>query len=156
MRMKGCIVVLALALALAALSGCATQGASRTANQDISPVQAIQRSADAAPRGVAGVFVMEVRGTGEDRGSAYLNSEADYRDQRCLTIEIQPAVYAQLRQAQGEAALSFYAGKRIRVRGEAVRTRIDFTVGGRPTGKYYYQTHVAVTDRSQITVIDEG
>lgn len=152
MRMKGLIVV----LALAALSGCATQSASRIAAQDVSPMEAIQRSASAAPQGVAGVFVMEVKGTGEDRGSGYLNSEADYRDQRCLTIQLRPAAYEQLRQTHGEAALSFYANKRIRVRGEAVRTRIDFTVGGRRTGKYYYQTQVPVTDLAQITVIGEG
>jgi len=35
----------------------------------------------------------------------------------------------------------------------AVRTRIDFTSGGRPTGKYYYQTHVVVTDPAQIALV---
>lgn len=152
-RLKGLVV----AFAMAALSGCATHAMTAgAASADIAPMEAIQRSAAAAPQRVPGVFVMEVRGTGEDRGFAYLNSESDYRDQRCLTIAMTPAVAEQLRHLHGGNGVSFYQGKRIRVRGEAVRTRIDFSVGGRPTGKYYYQTHVPVTDPSQITIIGEG
>lgn len=153
MRMKG----LVLALAMATLSGCATQGMKAgAASTDIPPMDAIQRAAAAAPQRVPGVFVMDVRGTGEDRGGAYLNSEADYRDQRCLTIAMTPAVAEQLRRLHGGDGVSYYQGKRIRVRGEAVRARIDFRMGERSTGKYYYQTHVPVTDPDQITVVGEG
>ena len=44
-------------------------------------------------------------------------------------------------------------GKRILVSGTAMRTRIDVTVDGRQSGKYYYQTHVRVAQASQIKVL---
>jgi len=40
----------------------------------------------------------------------------------------------------------------IATSGTARRERIDFTANGAPTGKYYYQTHVRVSDAAQIVV----
>src|SRR5690606_32596351 len=104
--------------------------------------------AAAAPRtGVTGVFVMTVKATGRTN-KLHLNSEADYRDPRNLSIAVMPRATEDLEailQAPAEVALE---GKRILVSGTARRTRIDFVVGGKPSGKYYYQTHVRVTDAS--------
>ena len=44
-------------------------------------------------------------------------------------------------------------GKRILVSGTARTVRIDFLTDNRPTGKYYYQTHVRVDHASQIKVL---
>jgi len=45
-------------------------------------------------------------------------------------------------------------GRKIYVRGQARTVRIDFTVDAQPSGKYYYQTHVLVSDPVQIAVKD--
>jgi hypothetical protein len=120
----------------------------------LSPTEAVTAAADAAPRGVRGVFAMRVTATGWVRGRVYLNSENDYRDQRNLTINITPRAAERLARRHGERADRFFVGKRIEVRGTARRTRIDFISRNRPTGLYYYQTHVAVTDPDQISIVD--
>ena len=33
------------------------------------------------------------------------------------------------------------------------RVRVDFTTNGRPTGKYYYQTHVQLGSAERLTVL---
>ncbi len=152
MKMPGMALLLVSLLA----SGCATTSmAPGNGRQWIEPVQAVQRAADAAPDGVHGVFVLQVRGTGVQNGFVYLNSEADYRDQRNLTIAIAPAAARQLADQFGGDPLAVLMGKHILVNGTAVRTRIDFLANGRVTGKYYYQTHVRAADLRQITLQQE-
>jgi len=119
----------------------------------LSPPEAVMAAAEAAPGSVRGVFAMRVTATGWVRGRVYLNSENDYRDQRNLTINIAPRAAERLARRYGTRADRFFAGKRVEVRGIARRTRIDFVSRNRPTGLYYYQTQVAVTDPDQIVVI---
>ena len=109
-----------------------------------------------AEGGVAGTFVLQVRATGTDDGRVYLNSETDYRDQRNLTIAITPAAAGALTARLGAPPAAALAGQRIVVDGVATRVRIDFTVDGHPSGKYYYQTQVQVTDAAQIRVPAAG
>ena len=146
--MKG----LVLSLALLLTSGCATTPSTHGQSQWVQPVQAVQLAAAAAPDGVPGVFALQVQGTGTQDGFTYLNSELDYRDQRSLTIAITSSAAKQLETKLGAPAIIALKGKRILVKGIATRTKIDFTTDGRPTGKYYYQTHVRVTDPEQIQV----
>lgn len=146
-------ILLALALGLAA---CAGTGPAAKDARWLQPAQAIQLAADAAPRGVAGTFVLQVRGTGTDDGRVYLNSETDYRDQRNLTIAITPAAAGALAARLGASPSVALEGKRIVVGGVATRVRIDFTIDGHPSGKYYYQTQVQVTDAAQIRVPAAG
>jgi hypothetical protein len=143
---KGLVVSFALLLA----SGCATT--SSTNSQWIQPVQAVQLAAAAAPDGVPGVFALQVQATGTQDGFTYLNSELDYRDQRCLTVAITPDAAQQLEAKLGGPAIIALKGKLILVKGTAARTRVDFITDGKPTGKYYYQTHVRVTDPGQIQI----
>ena len=147
-------------LALALLGGCATTssvnvpaGAPVRANVLV-PLQAIALAADAAPVGVRGVFELQVLASGRQGAYLYLNSEADYRDQRCLTIEIAPDAVRQLEAEHGNPLPEFFQGRHIRVAGEAIRTKIFFSHNGRVTEKYYYQTHVRVTDPAQIEWVE--
>lgn len=115
---------------------------------------AILAAADAAPGSVSGTFVLEVRASGRQSGRIFLNSEKDYRDQRNLTVAIQPTVFESLRRRLGDWPDVALAGKLIHVRGAARRVRIDFLDNhGRPSGKYYYQTHINVTQANQITIV---
>jgi hypothetical protein len=62
---------------------------------------------------------------------------------------------AQLTGGQGASTASYFQGRTVRVFGAAQRVRIDFLdPRGRPTGKYYYQTHVRVNDPRQLQLVD--
>ena len=122
--------------------------------QDIfTPRDAIVRAADEAPWSVRGIFVMPVRATGTEPGFVYLNSEDDYRDQRNLTIVIPARVAAALQEKYGEAPETFFKGKRVAVTGAAKRIKIVFTWEGHRTKKYYYQTHVLLTEADKLQVL---
>ena len=122
----------------------------------ITPREAIVAAADAAPAGIDALFALRVQAAGRNGGRVYLNSERDYRDQRNLTINVAPDAASALRHRYGAPPDRFFVGRTIRVRGTARRVRIDFVTDGRPSGRYYYQTHVAVTDPDQISLVDEA
>lgn len=149
-------VMIARALLLSGLAGLAACQSSKPPPLTVGMTasQAVMVAADAAPSGVTGTFALIVRRAEMVGPRLFLNSQADYRDQRNLSIAIQPGALAGLKQKLGGDPISILKGKDIRVTGVARRTRIDFTEDGKPTGKYYYQTHVAVTDPAQIAVID--
>ncbi len=118
-------------------------------------MDAVFAAADAAPGAISGVFTMRVRAGGRERGRIFLNSEHDYRDQRNLTIRLEPAAAQFLEQELGMPPEGFFLGKSIRVLGQARRERIDFIrSSGRRSGLYYYQTHVAVNDPEQIEIVE--
>ena len=117
----------------------------------LAPETAVMTAAG-RPDGLAGVFAMPVRRVENVGPRLFLNSEADYRDQRSLGVAIQPSALPGLRSRLGAAPARAFSGKNVRVFGLARRVRIDFVVNGRPTGKYYYQTHVDVIDARQIDV----
>ncbi len=123
------------------------------AQQLITPRQAIERAADAAPAAVDGVFDIQVRSTGDQDDHIYLNSEDDYRDQRNLTVDIPPATASVLQIQYGESPETFFKGKHLAVTGQAKRVKIWFFADGMKTDKYYYQTHVVVTDPSQLKIL---
>jgi len=149
------IKALALSFVLLIASGCATTS-TLGQSQWIQPAQAVQLAAEAAPNGVSGVFALRVQATGTQDDFTYLNSELDYRDQRNLTIAIAPTAARQLETQLGANPLVALKGKRILVNGVATRAKIVFLSDGKPTDKYYYQTHVRVTDPKQIAIRPEG
>jgi hypothetical protein len=120
----------------------------------ISPQQAIQTAA-ANLDGVNGVFEMQVKNIGSVNGSVFLNSESDYRDQRCLTISISPNAVVQLRTELKVDPQTYFGNRTIRIKGTAKRVRIAFIANGRITDKYYYQTQIRVDNPDQITLIND-
>jgi len=96
-------------LALAALSLAASPA-------PMAPREAIFAAADAAPSAVPGTFVMHVTATGRVGPRIYLNSEADYRDQRNLSIAISPWAAQQLAHRFGGAPEARLRGRTIAVR----------------------------------------
>lgn len=139
-----------VAMLCVVLAGCALLP--RQQGAWIDPAMAVQLAAAAGPgRGVDGVFALNVRAVGEEGGRLFLGSQPDYRDPRNLSVAVDPqarlALAARL-QADPQAVLK---GRPILVRGTARMVRIDFTdAQGQPSGKYYYQTHVRVSDAAQI------
>lgn len=113
------------------------------------------KAAAAYPRVVLGVFEFRIRRVEQVGPNFFLNSEEDYRDQRNLSIRIQPPALRSLRDRFGNDLRHALLGHNARVIGPAVRTRIDFVDDfGRKSGKYYYQTHVLVNDGRQIELAD--
>lgn len=138
---------------LALVSGCAGQSHLGQRNsQLIPPALAVLAAADAAPNGVPGRFAFVVQRADWVGPRLFLNSQPDYRDQRNLSIDIDPAALPGLRQLYGDDLRSALMYRPVIVDGVARRVRIDFTVYGRRTGKYYFQTHVVVTDPGQLHV----
>jgi hypothetical protein len=112
-------------------------------------------NAAASPSGTSGVFEFAVRAAGRANGIIYLNSELDYRDPRNLSVVITPAVAADLTRRFGRAPDAFLMRKAIAVRGTARKTRILFLANGRPTSKYYFQTHLRLRRADDLTVSGE-
>lgn len=146
MRLK-LLVVLGILLALATPVG-------GSVFRTIKPEKAVMAAAKAQPDGVAGVFEITVRAFGYQGGQLFINSESDYRDPRNLTIAMSRATGAALQRKTG-LPIAGLLGRKIFVRGVAHTVRIDFTTDGQPSGKYYYQTHVLVSDPVQIAVKDK-
>ena len=119
----------------------------------LTPEEAVIRAAQAAPGGVAGAFSFRIEAAALVGPTIILNSQSDYRDQRNLSVVVAPAVLAAPRQRYGGDLPGALRGKLILVNGVARRVRIDFVTDGRPTGKYYYQTHVRVLDPRQIRIL---
>jgi Tfp pilus assembly protein PilF len=120
--------------------------------EPLPPLPAILLAADSAPDGAMGVFGFEVAATGRKRGEVFLNSEPDYRDQRNLTVTFTADGAAAFRKQHGEDPDVAFKGKRICVVGEARRVKIYFFANGKPTDKFYYQTHIMVTEPWQVTI----
>ena len=120
----------------------------------LSPAQAVMNAAE-MPSGVGGVLEMVVRATGRQGPFLYLNSETDYRDPRKLSIVVTPSEERALAERLGRPVENAVLGKVIAVRGVAKKTKIDFLAKGRPTGKYYYQTHLSLRSARDLTIEGE-
>lgn len=114
----------------------------------------IEAAADVAPKGIKGRYVFNIKATGTQRQLIFLNTELDYRDQRCVTIALTPQVAYELAQQYGQPPEDFFLNKAIKVKGSAKRVRIDIYAEGKSTGKYYYQTHIPISHTSQIDVLE--
>lgn len=119
----------------------------------LTPIEAVMKAADAAPRGVYGVFELRVSRAEQVGPNFFLNSEKDYRDQRNLSIRIDPRAMVALRTKHGDDLRTALMGKTIRVLGNARRVKVDFYSYGKRTDKYYFQTHVPIADARQIEIV---
>lgn len=145
---------LAAVVMLALLSGCAAMQGSAERTQ-ASTMDIIAAAAAAAPEGVVGEYQLSIQAAGTDGRAVYLNTELDYRDQRNITIAMSPAVAAALAGVDAASAQQYFVGKKLLVKGLARRMKIDFMSQGKPTGLYYYQTHIRVKNPEQITLLSD-
>lgn len=145
---------LAAVVMLALLSGCAAMQGSAERTQ-ASTMDIIAAAAAAAPEGVVGEYQLSIQAAGTDGRAVYLNTELDYRDQRNITIAMSPAVAAALTGTDAASAQQYFVGKKLLVKGQARRMKIDFMSQGKPTGLYYYQTHIRVKNPEQIKLLSD-
>jgi hypothetical protein len=119
------------------------------------PEEAVMKAASAAPGFISAVFDFTVRGAAQVGPDFFLNSEQDYRDQRNISAALSSDVQRQLRNSFGDDLSKYFLGHHLLVVGPAKRVQIDF-IGddGKPSGKYYYQTHIAVVNPDQLDLSD--
>lgn len=141
-----------VAVGLLLLASCQTTSP-RQGSQVIAPALAVMAAADAATRGFPGTFGFTVQRVDMVGPRLFLNSYPDYRDQRNLSVAIDFRVLPALRDRYGQNLQAAFLHHEIKVIGIARRTRIDFTNDGKPSGKYYFQTHVRVSDPDQIKIV---
>lgn len=127
----------------------------------ISPVTSntmdmIEVAAKSAPNGVKGLYQLSIQAAGRKRANVYLNTEFDYRDQRNVTIVLTPDVVKQCVEKFGSDPTDYFVGKSLIVDGEAKRVKIYLITNGRQTNKYYFQTHINVTNLSQIKSMNKN
>ncbi|MBK0012016.1 hypothetical protein [Stenotrophomonas sp. S41] len=112
--------------------------------------EAVRAAQDDPARGISGTFAMSVQAVGSDGGRIYLNSERDYRHPLNITLSMDAALRPALEEALG-LKLDYLQNRRLLVGGTARRVRIDFiNASGQPSGKYYYQTQISVSDPRQV------
>ncbi|MEO8619086.1 MAG: hypothetical protein ABI412_06965 [Sphingomicrobium sp.] len=120
------------------------------------PEEAVIKASEAGSPGVVGVFDLSVVIANEVDRRIFLGTQPDYRDQRNLAIAIEPDAFRGLMSRYGAPIVDKLRGKHLLVIGKAVPVKISINDElGRPTGKYYFQTHVAVTHPEQIEIIGD-
>lgn len=150
------VVVLVLVLILAGCSVTTNQHAIGNFVSASDTMEIIRSAAESAPKGVKGEYVLSIKATGKQGPVVYLNTELDYRDQRNVTVALHPNLIPQLKAQFGVTPEEFFTGKKVLVKGNAQRVRIDFLNSERkPSGKYYFQTHIRISNMSQIEVVNE-
>jgi hypothetical protein len=118
------------------------------------PEEAVMKAASAAPGFISAVFDFIVRGAAQVGPDFFLNSEEDYRDQRNISAALSPDVQRQLRNSFGDDLSKYFLGHHILVVGPAKRVQIFIGDVGKPSAKYYYQTHIAVVNPDQLDLSD--
>lgn len=142
------------------LTGCSVTTTETTSGEFVSTsdtMEIIRKAAASAPEGVRGEYVLSIKAAGKQGNVVYLNTELDYRDQRNVTVALHPNIIPQLEAKYSVSAEALFIGKTIRVQGDAQRVRIDFIDAQlKPSGKYYFQTHIRISNATQINIVNEG
>jgi hypothetical protein len=150
-------VFLAAVFTTSLLVGCSSTTPTSQSNQAqiiySSTMAIIEAAAKKAPRGVTGTFTLKINGSGSQGEVVYLNTEKDYRDPRAVSVALHPRIIARLKSKYEMSPQDFFLNKSIEVKGQAKKVKIRLFADGKPTDKYYYQTHIRVTDAANIKVV---
>jgi hypothetical protein len=140
-------------LSIFVLSACATTPATTRPSAPTDVMGLIKQSEASAPDGIKGNFQFSIKASGMENGTTYLNTELDYRDRRNITLALLPNTIAAFTEQYGSAPDTYFVNKNIEVIGEAKRFKTWFSVNGKRTDKYYFQTHINVGSIDQIKVL---
>jgi len=144
-------------LLVIALTGCNSTQHTTSASSPLrysDTMEIIRDAASSAPDKVSGEYTLKVKAAGSQGHFLYLNTEDDYRDQRNVSIALSPKAINDLSKRYGSDLERFFVNKTLKIKGEAQRVKIHFMrAPGVPSTKYYYQTHIRITDMSQLEVI---
>lgn len=150
------ILFATLVLLLAGCSATQSENSTSTTFTYSDTMDIIRSAAESAPHAVEGEYILNIKATGSQGAFVYLNTELDYRDQRSVTVAIHPRAVRAFIDKYGSAPQDYFLDKSIAVSGQAKRIKINFNSQGKPTGKYYYQTHIRIKDVKQIQVLSQS
>ncbi|WP_218311571.1 hypothetical protein [Alteromonas antoniana] len=105
---------------------------------------------------IDGSYTLKVVATGQQRNAVFLNTQEDYRDPRNITIALSPKLAKAFYSQHQQQPQDYFKGKTIAVSGELKQVEILFLKDGRPSGKYYYQTHVRPGSLDDIRIVSAG
>jgi hypothetical protein len=140
-------------LSILVLSACSTTPATTPPSAPTDVMQLIVQSEASAPKGIKGTFQLSIKASGMENGTTYLNTELDYRDRRNITLALLPNTIAAFTAKYGSAPDTYFVNNNVEVTGEAKRFKTWFSVNGKRTDKYYFQTHINVGSIDQIKVL---
>lgn len=147
---------LLFSLLVFSLSGCTSQSltAASPEHTTLSDTMEMRRiAARQYPESSSGTFTLNVVATGSQRDAVFLNTEADYRDPRNITIALPGSLVREFTERHNERPEAYFKGKTLNVSGELKQVEILFLKDGRPSGKYYYQTHVRPGSLDDIRIV---
>ena len=140
-------------LSILILSGCSSTPEIATESIPTDIIQLIEKAKRKFPEGVVGTFQIPIKASGSQGGITYLNSDLDYRDPKSIAVVLDPSTIELFSKAYGSAPDLYFLNKTIEVVGKVKSVKIYFFKNGRRTEKYYFQTHIKVTDIKQIRVL---
>ncbi|MCB1582224.1 MAG: dipeptidase [Xanthomonadales bacterium] len=153
--MRKMILKLCMPISFLILFGCHQTESIKPVNDHYSTWDIIEKTEAMAPKGLRGEFLLHIKNTGKQYSRIYLNTQEDYRDRRNITVALLPSFQEAFRAKYDTDIRSYYEDKTILVKGKAKRVKIWFTPGGKRSTKYYFQTHIEVSDLSQISIEKE-
>jgi len=132
--------------------GCNKQHTSKPKTTEYTVWEVIEKTEAIAPKGLKGEFLLTIKNSGKQSTRIFLNTQEDYRDRRNITVTLLPSFQQAFKAKYGEDIRSYYEEKTLRVKGEAKRMKVWFFSAGKRSQKYYFQTHIAVSDLNQISI----
>lgn len=113
---------------LTALFACALlavpASAARQQLDTLTPAQAIDRAARAAPKPVRALFQFKVASAAKSRDGFYLDSEKDFRSAANLGVAIKPSAMPALTKKYGSDLKAALVGKTIKLIGQVQRVKV--------------------------------
>ena len=154
--MKLIIIGIALILNSTALQAAAKTFEPDWVYEDTNVMEIIRQASEAAPDDVKGEYTLKIKSAGKTKSALFLNTEANFRDPRNVSVAIHYRAFKAFRKEYGNEAQDFFVGKKIKVQGEAKRVPIRISNEKKPPYKhYYFQTYIHVYKSSQISLVDE-
>jgi len=145
---KYCFITVVFILSIA----CSNHQISEPTPTTLTTWEIIEQTEAMAPKGLKGEFLLTIKNSGKQSSNIYLNTQEDYRDRRNISITLLPSFQQAFNAKYRTDLRRFYENKTVRVKGEAKRVKIWFYTQGKQAEKYYFQTHIIVSDLNQITI----
>lgn len=143
-----------IALSIVILSACSSTPEVSTETATTNVPQLIEQAKRRFPHFVRGTFNIPIKATGSQNGRVFLNSNLDYREPTNLTVSLDPETIENFTKIYNSSPELYFKNKTVEVTGKVQRVRIYQYSNGKRTKKYYYQTHIRVSDVKQINVVD--
>jgi hypothetical protein len=117
-------------------------------------IQLIEKAKRKYPKEVRGTFQIPIKATGSQGGVIFLNSNLDYRDPKSIAVALLPSTIEPFTNMYGASPDLYFLNKTIEVVGKVKRVKIYMYKNGKRTKKYYFQTHIKVTNIEQVKILD--